>query len=49
MAQVSGLLRVKMSFALLRTTILCIRSTRFKKFNGDTNLELAINAVRADY
>ena len=49
LSQVSGLIRVKISFALLRTTILCVRATRRKKFIGDSNLEQTINALRFDY
>ena len=48
MAQVSGFLRVRFSFALLRTTILCIRATRRKKFVADTNYELALSSLRID-
>ena len=38
LSQITGLLRVRMSFALLRTTILCVHATRWKKFKGDANL-----------
>ena len=46
--QVSGFLRVRMSFALLRTTILCVRATRRKKFTDESNIELAISSLRID-
>ena len=47
-AQVSGFLRVRMSFALLRTTILCVRATRRKKFTDESNIEFAISSLRID-
>ena len=39
---VSGWLRCRLSFALLRTTLLCIRATRRKKAIYDNNVELAV-------
>ena len=38
---VSGWLRCRLSFALLRTTLLCVRATRRKRFVVDNNIELA--------
>jgi hypothetical protein len=46
---VSGWLRCRMSFALLRTTLLCVRATRRKKFVCDNNIELAVSAARIEY
>ena len=46
---VSGWLRCRLSFALLRTTLLCVRATRRKKFVCDNNIELAVAAARMDY
>ena len=46
---VSGWLRCRLSFALLRTTILCLRATRRKKFVCDNNIELAVSESRIDY
>ena len=41
---VTAWLRVRISFALLRTTLLCVRGTRRKKFhNTDCNIELAVS------
>jgi len=41
---VAGWLKVRLSFALLRTTLLCVRGTRKKKFlNIDTNIDLAVS------
>ena len=48
-SQVAGWLRAKMSFALLRTTLLCIRTTRTKKYHGDNNIESAVAEARIDY
>ena len=46
-SQVSGWLRVRLSFALLRTTILCCRGTRRKKYSNETvNTELAIKSAQ---
>ena len=46
---VSGWLRCRLSFALLRTTLLCVRATRHKKIVYDNNIELAVAATRMDY
>ena len=46
---VSGWLRCRLSFALLRTTLLCVRATRRKKVAIDNNIELAVAATRMDY
>jgi hypothetical protein len=46
---VSGWLRCRLSFALLRTTLLCVRGTRAKKFFHDTNIELAVSAAKMAY
>jgi hypothetical protein len=46
---VSGWLRCRLSFALLRTTLLCVRATRQKKIVCDNNIELAVAATRMDY
>jgi hypothetical protein len=46
---VSGWLRCRLSFALLRTTLLCVRATRRKKVVCDNNIELAVAAARMDY
>ena len=54
LSQVYGWLRVRMSFALLKSTILCVRGTRKKKFNADNinnvcaNAELAIISANLD-
>ena len=46
---VSGWLRARLSFALLRTTLLCVRATRRKKVFCDNNIELAVSSTRMDY
>ena len=47
---VTGWLRVRLSFALLRTSLLCVRGTRRKKFfNGDVNVELAVSQAHIAY
>ena len=46
---VSGWLRCRLSFALLRTTLLCVRATRQKKPVYDNNIELAVVAARMDH
>jgi hypothetical protein len=47
---VTGWLRVRLSFALLRTSLQCVRGTRRKKFsNIDTNLDLAVSQARISY
>lgn len=38
----------RLSFALLRTTLLCVRATRRKKAVYDNNIELAVVATRMD-
>jgi hypothetical protein len=43
---VSGWLRCRLSFALLRTTLLCVRATRSKKLQVENNIELAIVAAK---
>ena len=45
---VSGWLRCRLSFALLRTTLLCVRATRGKKVEYDNNIELGVAAARMD-
>ena len=45
---VVGWLRCRLSFALLRTTLLCVRATRRKKIVYDNNIELAVSAARMD-
>jgi len=47
---VAGWLKVRLSFALLRTTLLCVRGTRRKKcLNIDTNIDLAVSQARLSY
>ena len=46
---VSGWFRCRLSFALLRTTILCLRGTRHKRFINENNIELAVNEAHIDY
>ena len=46
---VSGWLRCKLSFALLRTTLLCVRATRRKRFVVENNIELAVSEGRIEY
>jgi len=46
---VSGWLRCRLSFALLRTTLLCVRATRRKKVVCDNNIELAVAATKMGY
>jgi len=49
-AAVAGWLRCRLSFALLRTTLLCVRATRRKRLNVvDSNIELALFQSRIDY
>ena len=43
---VSGWLRCRLSFALLRTTLLCVRATRCKKLDIENNIELAVVVTR---
>ena len=44
---VSGWLHCRLSFALLRTTILCIRGTRRNRVSTDHNIELAVGMAYA--
>ena len=46
---VSGWLRCRLSFALLRTTLLSIQATRSKKVQYDNNIELGVAAARMDH
>ena len=46
---VSGWLRARLSFSPLRTTLLCLRATRRKKFYCKNNIELAVTAARIDH
>ena len=46
---VSGWLRCRLSFALLRTTLLCVRATRRKRFVVDNNIELAVSESKIEY
>jgi hypothetical protein len=46
---VSGWLRCRLSFALLRTTLLCVRATRRKRYVVDNNIELAVSEARIEY
>ncbi|MEO7176741.1 MAG: reverse transcriptase domain-containing protein [Saprospiraceae bacterium] len=47
---VTGWLRVRLSFALLRTSLQCIRGSRRKKFSHtDTNVDLAVSQARIPY
>ena len=48
-AMVSGWLRCRLNFALLRTTLLCVRGTRARRTFFDTNVELAVSAARIMY
>ena len=45
---VSGWLRCRLNFALLRTTLLSVRATRSKKVQNDNNIELDNAAARMD-
>jgi hypothetical protein len=46
---VSGWLRCRLSFALLRTTLLCVRATRSKRFVFDNNIELAVSESHMEH
>jgi len=47
---VAGWLRVRLSFALLRTTLMCVRGTRRRKFlNIESNIDLAVSQARICY
>ena|ERR1700750_1244956 len=49
-AVVTGWLRVRLSFALLRTTLLCVRGTRRKKFaSNEINVDLAVSQAKIAY
>ena len=49
-AVVTGWLRCRLSFALLRTTLLCVRGTRTRRqLDPDTNIELSVSATRIEY
>jgi hypothetical protein len=48
-SKVSGWLRCRLSFALLRTTLLCVRATRRKRFVIDNNIELAVSESRMEH
>ena len=46
---VSGWLRCRLSFSLLRITMLCVRATRSKRFVLDCNIELAVSESRMEH
>ena len=46
---VSGWLRCRLSFALLRTTLLCVRGTRRKATNIENNILLAVCASKIEH
>ena len=46
---VCGWLRCRLSFALLRTTLLCVRGSRARRQADEDNIELAVSAARIDY
>ena len=46
---VSGWLHCRLSFALLRTTLRCVRGTRSRRFNPELNIELAVSEAHIDY
>ena len=48
-SQVAGWLRAKISFSILKTTILCIRATRERRFKDETNIALAVSSTQMDY
>ena len=46
-SKATGWLRCRLSFALLRTTLLCLRGTRRKKpIFGDADIELAVSEAK---
>ena len=45
---VAGWLRTRLSFSLLRSTLLCLRGTRRKKVYCENNID-AVNAARIRY
>ena len=49
LSMVTGWLRVRLSFALLRTTLLCLRGTRSRKHFVDSNIELAVAEAKMDH
>ena len=46
---VAGWLRCRLSFALLRTTLLCVSGTRARRVNIDPNIELSVSATHMEY
>ena len=46
---VAGWLRCRLSFALLRSTLVCMRATRRRRFNAEDNIELAVSESHIDY
>ena len=48
-SQVAGWLRAKINFSILKTTILCIRATRERRFKDETNIALAVSSTKMDY
>ena len=47
---VAGWLRVRLSFALLRTSLQCVRGTRIKKLvNIESNVDLAVSQAKIAY
>ena len=46
---VSGWLRCRLSFALLRTTLLCVRGTRKSKTNFENNVLLAVSDSKIEH
>ena len=47
---VAGWLRCRLSFALLRTSLLCLRGTRRKKiYLNDNDIELAVSEAKIAY
>ena len=46
---VTGWLRVRVSFALLRTTLQCVRGTRRKNISIENNIDLAVSQAKIDY
>ena len=46
---VSGWLHCRLSFALLRTTLVCVRGTRRQRFSAENNIELAVGEAHIVY
>ena len=46
---VTGWLKCRLSFAILRTTLLCIRATRRKRFVAECNVELDVAAAHIEH